>query len=101
MEFAVDADHRRQPARPDAGHDLQAELAVAGGLAGVDLQFPLDRFEHGRRAFDVAGGAAAHLDVVAALRLEAELVVEGGHPVDFAGGQFQVRPICTTASRDR
>ena len=38
LKLPVDADHRRQPARADAGHDLQAELAVAGGLAGVDLE---------------------------------------------------------------
>ena len=34
------------------------------GLAGLDLQFAADRVQDRRRAFHVAGRAAAHLDVV-------------------------------------
>ena len=57
---------------------------------GLILQRALDGVELCGRALHVAGRAAAHLDVVAALRLEAELVVERGDAVDLAGGQPQV-----------
>ena len=90
MELAVHADHRGQSAGADAGHDFQAELAVAGRLAGVDLQFPLDRLQDGGRALDVAGRAAADLDVVHALGLKAELVVERRHAIDLAGRQAEM-----------
>ncbi len=54
------------------------------------------------RALHVAGRAAADLDVELALRLEAELVVEGRHAVDLAGRQAAGAGRCaTTASRDR
>jgi len=85
VELAVDADDRRQAAGTNAGHDFQAEHAISAGLAGVDLQFPLDRFEDRRGAFHVAGRTATDLDVERALGLEPELVVEGRHTIDFAG----------------
>ena len=60
------------------------------GLAGLELQRPLDRLQHPGRALHVAGRAAADLDVELARRGEAELVVERRHAVDLAGRQSEV-----------
>ncbi len=51
VELAVDRDHRRQTARAEAGHDLEAEQSVARRLAGLDLQRPLEAFEASARPF--------------------------------------------------
>ena len=89
-ELAVDGDCRRQGAGSQAGHDLDAEQAIARGLAGLDAQGLGQALERLGGAFDVASGAAAKHDMELALGLEAELVVEGGHAVNLAGGYAHV-----------
>ncbi len=82
------ADHRGQRAGAHAVDGLQGEEPVGRGVAHGDLQFLAEGLEHQRRAGHVAGGAHAHVDDVLAHRLQTELAVEAGHPVD--PGEVQV-----------
>ena len=50
VELAVDGHQRRQAAGAEAGHDFEAEEAVAGGLAGLDVQRALDGRQRLQRA---------------------------------------------------
>jgi len=90
VEFAVDGHDGSESAGSDTGDDFEAEDPVAGGLVGLDVEFSLDGVEEFCGAFDVAGGASAELYVELAQGLEAELIVEGGDAVDFAGCEVEV-----------
>ena len=69
-------------------HDtfLQGEEAVGGGLAHLHAQVILEGAGDGLGATDVAGRAVADPHHVASHRVEAELRVERGHPVDVGHG---------------
>ena len=53
------------------------------GLAFLDLQFAFEIFKNDVPAFDMTGGSQAYFYRVSAGRVETELVVKGGHPVDL------------------
>ena len=87
MDLLVKENHRRQGASADAGHGVEAVFQVRGRLTRFDTHLPLEFREDALTAADVAGGAAADLNDVAAGRLELELGKEGSHAVNGALGE--------------
>ena len=81
----------REEAGAEAGHGLEREPQVLGGLAFLDAQNAPRRLGDFLAALHVAGGAAAAADDVPAARVEAELGVERGHAENAARRQAGAR----------
>src|SRR6187551_2520317 len=73
----VDRDDRRPTAATEALDRPQRDLAVLSRLTCADAQLLLEALEHLLCAYERARDVCAHLDHVAADRLEVEHVVEG------------------------
>ena len=101
VDLVVDHHHRGQRAGAEAGHGLEGVFEVGGRLAVLDAQDLLDFVEQPGRALDVASGAPAHLDDVAADRRELELGVERGDAVDGGFGDPGERRHSRIASSGR
>ena len=91
VDLVVDGDHGGKPAGAQAGHRLQGEQAVGGGLLLLlQLQVFPDGIVDGLRLTHVTGGAVTHFNNVLALGLQGEVFVEGGHAVYLCHADIQL-----------
>jgi len=90
VEFPINMHRRRQSASPEACYDLKTEQAVRCGLARLYLELLLQGLEHSEGAFYMTRRATANGHLVAAARLEAELIVERGDAVNVGSGYAKV-----------
>lgn len=90
MEFPINMHRRRQSASPEACYYLEPEQAVRCGLARLYLELLLQGLEHSEGAFYMTRRASANGHLVAAARLEAELIVKGGDAVNVGYGDTKV-----------
>ena len=98
----VDLNHRGQRTAAQARNGLQGEHAPRIRILAVgQVQFLGDGVPHEFRAFDVASGADADLDQVAADGPVAKLRVETGHARDGRRGDFGQRETRRRASSGR
>ena len=80
--MTIDHGDRTECASSETIHGLKRELAVRGGLAGLDSQTPLKLISNPRRATDMAGRAQTDADEVLSTRLQAKRAVERGNAID-------------------
>ncbi len=78
MYIIIDFYHRRKGAAAKAAHRVQAEPAVLGCFAGLDVQAAADALGNAAGPLDMAGRALAHMYGIAAPGLEAEGAVKRG-----------------------
>jgi len=83
--------HRRQGAAAEAGHRLEGVFHVRRGFTVLDAEPGLEGFRQALGAADMAGGAVADLDDLLPHRGEAELGIEGRHPVQLGLGHLRGR----------
>ena len=95
MDFAINHDGGGETAATDATHRFDGEFAVRGRDVETDAEFTFKFEDDVLAALQVARGAEANLNEVAAGLLEFEEVVERQHAVDFGerhvehGGDFE------------
>ena len=90
VDASVDGEDGGEGAAAEAGHGLNGEKAVFGGLAVVDAEFGGDPGADLRGALDVAGGAVADAELVLAGFGAFELGVEREDAFDFRGRDAEV-----------
>ena len=113
--FAIDHHHRRQGAAAQAGHLVEGEHAVLGGLPVGNAQLLADGRADPLRPIHVAGGAVAEHDLVGPHGFQPEIAIESGYPhhlgravsrplghmVDHFLGQVTIDRLCLLEDHDQ
>jgi hypothetical protein len=90
MNLLLHKGHWGQGTASHASHPVNAELPVLCGLSIPYAELSLEVLQNDLPAPYVAGRTQTDFDRVLSRRMKPELIVKGGHSVDFAGGEVKV-----------
>jgi hypothetical protein len=90
MNLLFHKGHWGQGTASHAGHSVNAELSVLCGLSIPYAELSLEVLQNDLPAPYVTGCTQTDFDGVLSRRMKPELIVKGGHSVDFAGCKVKV-----------